>query len=123
MELPQLSTHSLKQALKKLNSEVDPETKNLIINGDRPHLALTLRQLRQLDSHKGQELEDSLDNNEAPNRGPEEGAEMERSRESLTLSRSEDAGNQLMGLKKKEKKLGEQFDKTKDRSPSDVGVR
>lgn len=106
MELPQLSTHSLKQALKKLNSEVDPETKNLIINGDRPHLALTLRQLRQLDGHKDQELEDSLDHNEAPSRGPEEGGEMERSRESLTLSRSEDAGNQLMGLKKKDKKQG-----------------
>lgn len=45
LEHHQLSKLTSMQALKKLDTEIDPETKNLIINGDRPHLAMALRQL------------------------------------------------------------------------------
>lgn len=56
------------QALKKLNFEVDPQTKNLIINGDRPHLAMTLRRLHTL--HSQNDMEDSLDQESLPVAGP-----------------------------------------------------
>lgn len=49
------------QALKKLDAEIDPETKNMIINGDRPHLAMVLRQLQELYERQEQDCEDSLD--------------------------------------------------------------
>lgn len=52
------------QALKKLDAEIDPETKNMIINGDRFHLAMVLRQLHDLHENQEQDIEDSLETEE-----------------------------------------------------------
>ena len=49
----------LTQSLRKLDFEIDSETKNLIINGDRVHLAMTLRNLLALSETNP--MEDSLE--------------------------------------------------------------
>jgi hypothetical protein len=59
------------QALKKLDAEIDPETKNMIINGDRPHLAMVLRQLHDLHEREEQDIEDSLDTEDFKRTGKE----------------------------------------------------
>ena len=59
------------QALKKLDAEIDPETKNMIINGDRPHLAMVLRQLHDLYEREEQDIEDSLDTEDFKRGGKE----------------------------------------------------
>lgn len=74
----------LTQAFRKLGYEIDSETKNLIINGDRTHLAIVLRRLLAL--YESSTLEDSLDAQDFKKAS----VKQETMRESLTLSRSEE---------------------------------
>jgi hypothetical protein len=68
----------------------------MVINGDRPHLAMVLRQLQELYEREedGQGMEDSLDVTE-PKRDMKKESKMVREqsetmRESLSLSKSEE---------------------------------
>ena len=71
------------KALKKMDFEIDSETKNLIINGDREHLAMMLRKIQKL--YENNDYEDSLETEEFKN------IQRDRSlNESLTLSKSEE---------------------------------
>ena len=47
------------QALKKLGFEIDSESKNFIINGDRSYLEMVIRKLQKV--YDSEEMEDSLD--------------------------------------------------------------
>jgi len=47
--------------MRKLDFEVDSDTKNMIINGDRGALAAVLETLRSLGEGKDRAMEDSLD--------------------------------------------------------------
>lgn len=78
------------QALKKLDSEIDPETKNLIINGDRAHLAMALRQLHDLYEGQEPDCEDSLETEEFKKVRNERTEQPEPMKESLSLSKSEE---------------------------------
>lgn len=49
------------KTLKKLKFEIDYETKSNVLNGDREHLAMVLRQLHQLYLQNDTDFEDSLD--------------------------------------------------------------
>ena len=96
LEYHQRGTLSFTQALKKLDTEIDPETKNMVINGDRPHLAMVLRQLQELYEREddGQGMEDSLDVAEPKRELKKESKlvreQSEAMRESLSLSKSEE---------------------------------
>lgn len=68
----------------------------MVINGDRPHLAMVLRQLQELYEREddGQGMEDSLDVAEPKRELKKEGKmvreQSETMRESLSLSKSEE---------------------------------
>ena len=62
LEHPQRRKNNFTQSLRKLDFEVDSETKNLIINGDRVHLAMILRRLLALS--EANPMEDSLETEE-----------------------------------------------------------
>ena len=71
------------KVIRFLLNKVSPETKNLIINGDREHLAMMLRKIQKL--YENNDYEDSLETEEFKN------IQRDRSlNESLTLSKSEE---------------------------------